>query len=391
MPLPIVVATSRVSQEAQMSGMSSTVIPLANTQFEFTPYTMGSYDPTLRATVPLEFAGTYLNAGQPVNSSACVNAFDNAGFIIGTSAALFNAVQSGFSSETIVDLINNLVGNIAEINPPDYSIPLVANYPNSWRGFAPEGGKAFESAQNDILQLTDGGENGENVPIGPLLVKARAVDIVLAIDASADTDFNWPNGTALLATANRAANYVDGFTDFPPIPATADDFVNQGLDRRPTFFGCNATNMGNVSASGAYPIVVYMPSAPVPGASYSQNTSTFQLSYEIEEVVSFLDVAHENAMRGFPDQGQERDDNFDVCLKCAVVDRARTRAMLNRTETCSTCFRRYCWSDGIADALVNVTASNNGGTGTTNASGASQVAVSLGAAFVAGLLSIVLA
>ena len=56
MPMPLVVATSRISEANQVSGNSSTVIPLVNTQFEFTPYTLGSYDHTLLAQIPLTFA-----------------------------------------------------------------------------------------------------------------------------------------------------------------------------------------------------------------------------------------------------------------------------------------------------------------------------------------------
>lgn len=118
MPIPIVVATSRISQADQLSGNSSTVIPLANTQFEFTPFTFGSYDHTLLAQIPLTLTvsctrcddssttstamggqasmgglsanlssaltislsqGTFLTNGTPANSSSCVNYFDNAG------------------------------------------------------------------------------------------------------------------------------------------------------------------------------------------------------------------------------------------------------------------------------------------------------------------------
>lgn len=205
-----------------------------------------------------------------------------------------------------------------------------------------------------------------------LLVKARAVDIVLAIDASADTEFSWPNGTSLLATADRAANYSQGYWSFPPIPATSDDFVEQGLNVRPVFFGCNATNMANMTDNDAYPIVVYLPNAPVAGSSYSTNTSTFQLNYDIEDVVSFLDNAHTNALKGFS-LNSTRDDQLAQCLKCAVVDRARTRAMIQRSEICEQCFTRYCWSDGVADQLAEAT--NATTPANTPASGAPSVGV----------------
>lgn len=38
----------------------------------------------------ITYAGTNLNNGQPDNSSACVTGFDQAGFMMGSSASLFN-------------------------------------------------------------------------------------------------------------------------------------------------------------------------------------------------------------------------------------------------------------------------------------------------------------
>lgn len=48
------------------------------------------------------------------------------------------------------------------------------------------------AATNAELQLIDGGSNGENIPLNPLLVKAREVDVIIAVDGSSDTDDNWP-------------------------------------------------------------------------------------------------------------------------------------------------------------------------------------------------------
>ena len=45
-----------------------------------------------------------------------------------------------------------------------------------------------------MLNLVDGGLNGENIPFQPLLAEARGVDVIMAMDGSADTDQNYPNG-----------------------------------------------------------------------------------------------------------------------------------------------------------------------------------------------------
>ena len=41
------------------------------------------------------------------------------------------------------------------------------------------------------LNLIDGGSNHENVPLGQQFVRARGLDVVVAVDASSDTT-NWP-------------------------------------------------------------------------------------------------------------------------------------------------------------------------------------------------------
>jgi lysophospholipase len=42
------------------------------------------------------------------------------------------------------------------------------------------------------LELIDGSSNKENVALGQLFVKARGMDVVVCIDASAETPENWP-------------------------------------------------------------------------------------------------------------------------------------------------------------------------------------------------------
>ncbi|BGP04518.1 hypothetical protein JCM10049v2_000320 [Rhodotorula toruloides] len=360
MPVPILVTTSRQSEKQQLSNDSTSVIPLQNTAFEISPFTFGSFDPTLSARIPIEYLGTQLSNGQPLNSSACVNGFENAGFMIGTSASLFNAVQDSFSGAAFGSIVSRLLQKITDLNPPAGSVPLVANYPNSFGNFTPEGGYTFESSGNEILQITDGGEDGSNVPLYPLLIKARAVDAVFAVDGSADTSETYANGTSLVATSDKVAMYMHNYTAFPPIPATQADFVAQGLSTRPTFFGCNSTTGGNQSAIGSYPLIIYLPNSAGahPGAT---NYSTFKLDYSYDEVVGFLDAAHEYTLRGFPNAStpNEPDQQWPLCLKCAVVDRARARAGVNRTAACEACMHRYCWSDAVAETLANSTANGN--------------------------------
>ena len=54
----------------------------------------GSWDPDLSAMMNMSYAGTHLNNGQPDNDTACVTSFDQTGFMMGTSASLFNVSSS---------------------------------------------------------------------------------------------------------------------------------------------------------------------------------------------------------------------------------------------------------------------------------------------------------
>jgi lysophospholipase len=57
----------------------------------------------------LSYAGTHLTNGKAANGSACVKGFDQAGFIMGTSASLFNVRLSVYRrSAEIHDLTANI-------------------------------------------------------------------------------------------------------------------------------------------------------------------------------------------------------------------------------------------------------------------------------------------
>ncbi|KAL8278873.1 hypothetical protein RQP46_008744 [Phenoliferia psychrophenolica] len=195
-PLPLVVSTSRVNfteQERSQTGSPPSPIPQSNTQFEFTPFTFGSFDPTLMAHIPVEFAGSYANNG---TVTSCWEGVQNAGFVVGTSAALFNNLEVNTTvfnnitkaAEAIYGLFyltntsSSGLTSESETGEDDFT---VAKWGNSFYNFTPSDSVAFESAQNSVLQLTDGSENLENIPLSPLLVKARGQDLILAVDGSA--------------------------------------------------------------------------------------------------------------------------------------------------------------------------------------------------------------
>jgi hypothetical protein len=114
-----------------------------------------------------------------------------------------------------------------------------------------------------------------------LLVKARQVDTIIALDASADTNYNWPNATSLYATRDRIAVLNNG-QSFPELPPNFTALVSAGLNTRPVFYGCN------VSDPNTYPLIAYLPNAPTTVNAAMTNYSTFTLEYSNADASAFL-------------------------------------------------------------------------------------------------------
>jgi lysophospholipase len=90
-PFPIMQADSRPVG----SNLTSVLAP-EPIVYEMTPFEFGSWDPNLSAMINMSFAGTHVNNFQPANSTSCVTGFDQTGFMMGTSASLFNASRTLF-------------------------------------------------------------------------------------------------------------------------------------------------------------------------------------------------------------------------------------------------------------------------------------------------------
>jgi lysophospholipase len=80
----------------------------------------------------------------------------------------------------------------------------VCRYPNPFHGLAKN---TFIDSSQTVLSMVDGGEDGEVIPLQPLLVKAREVDVIIAIDAvrcEYDIDF----GTSLIIFHHAGGKFV---------------------------------------------------------------------------------------------------------------------------------------------------------------------------------------
>ena len=324
--MPIVVAIERPSGQA-LIWENSTII-------EFTPWEMGSYDQPNAAFAPLRHVGSNFTNGVLPPEAECIAGLDNAGFVVGTSSSLFNQafLQIQKNADAPGFFLRAINKTLARIGQQGNDVAL---WPNPFHGY---NASSNRNADRLMLSLVDGGEDLQNIPLHPLTSPLRQVDVILAVDSSADTPTAWPNGTALVATSKRSVN---GFSannhEFPAVP-DQNSFINLGLNRRPTFFGCgaNTTTMDG-------PLIVYLPNAPY---SFLSNVSTFDLEYTDEERDSIIRNGYNVVTMG----NASVDAQWPACLGCAILARSLSRTKTEPPPVCVDCFKRYCW-----DGTVNST------------------------------------
>jgi lysophospholipase len=321
--MPILVAVERPAGQL--------LIPQNSTIFEFNPWEMGSYDPANPAFAPLRYVASRFTNGSLSSDSECIAGFDNVGFVMGTSSSLFNqALLQITRAEGAPDfLVQSLNATLARIGEDNRDI---ASWPNPFFQYNAE---ENQNANSSIITLVDGGEDLQNIPLHPLIWSLRDVDVILAVDSSADTPTNWPNGTALVATYERSVgNYSTDSAAFPSIP-DQNTFINLGLNRRPTFFGCDPANM-----TGSGPLIVYLPNAPY---TYNSNVSTFDLEYTTEERQNIIS----NGYNVVTLANASVDAQWPACLGCAILARSFNRTKTEFPAVCVDCFDRYCWNGTV--------------------------------------------
>lgn len=326
-PMPILIADAR--------GPGETLIPANTTVYEFNPFELGTWDPTTYGFVPLEYLGSNFSGGVLAEGEPCVRGYDNVGFIMGTSSSLFNQFLLQVNQTSIPKLAKTFVNKV--LNVIDQDNNDIADYsPNPFYGYHND---TSLIAQENRLTLVDGGEDLQNIPLHPLIQPFRQVDVIFAVDSSADTANYWPNGTALVATYERSvdesSNVANG-TSFPAIP-DANTMVNLGLNTRPTFFGCNSSNTSSMT-----PLVVYIPNAPY---SFQSNISTFDPSYNTSERNAIVTNGYEVATMG----NASLDSTWPTCVGCAILSRSLERTNTQVPEVCTQCFQKFCW-DGTLNS-----------------------------------------
>ncbi|KAI5927247.1 lysophospholipase [Camillea tinctor] len=330
-PMPILVADER--------SPGTGVISLNSTVIEFNPWEMGSFDPTIFGFAPTRYIGSNFSAGSISNDGHCVRGFDQFGFVMGTSSSLFNTLLTyNLSDYGVPSFVASAVQTIlADVGRADNDIAVWE--PNPFYNYnAGTNGNAGEQQ----LTLADGGLDLQNIPLHPLIQPERAVDVIFAVDSSADTTYNWPNGTALRATYERSLASIGNGTAFPRVP-DAETFINLRLNQHPTFFGCDTSEFN--ASSHIPPLVVYVPNTPYTAQS---NVSTWDPSYEDSERNAIIQNGFNVATMG----NATIDSEWPRCAACAVLSRSLARTGTAVPAACQTCFDRYCWNGTIDSTPV---------------------------------------
>ncbi|KAL2810290.1 lysophospholipase catalytic domain-containing protein [Aspergillus granulosus] len=321
-PLPILVADGRNPGELVV-GSNSTV-------YEFNPWEFGSPDPAIYGFAPLEYLGSDFENGQVTTNGSCVRGFDNAGFVMGTSSSLFNQFLLRLNGTDIPDIIKSAIASILE--RIDEANNDIASYPNPFYRYTNTNASISRLSE---LNVVDGGEDGQNIPLHPLIQPNRHLDVIFAIDSSSNIH-NWPSGESLVRTYERSLNDtgVGNGTAFPSIP-DPNTFVNLGLNKRPTFFGCNTRNL-----TGPAPLIVYIPNAPY---THMSNTSTFDLSYSDADRDAMILNGYNVVTQG----NGTHDSQWPTCVGCAILSRSAERTGTVLPGACTQCFQSYCWNGTI--------------------------------------------
>ncbi|CAH7670781.1 lysophospholipase catalytic domain-containing protein [Phakopsora pachyrhizi] len=339
-PFPILLSTSRYK------GVSN--IDYDTPIYEFNPEEFGVTHPTLKAFIPMEYLGTHLVAGKPTGEHTCVNGFDNAGFVITASSNVLSqpgATNVDFFSlksliKTTYDKLTKHILDEAIIPNPFYLLGL---------GLGRSSG--YPDQTEPELYLADGGWGGEVVPFWPLLQAERKIDTIIAIDYESDSDSmfkgGYTEGMGLYRTYLKSQRLDYENISFPKLIPEPKNFSKNGLNKKPSFFGCYEPKT---------PLIVYLPNYYVVA---NTRMATLKTEYTAKEINGFFrnsfaitaqtkseymvdDNLSDDLRLLFDRAGPIGQFKWKTCLACAMISRQLYRNNIDFTSQCKQCFDYYC-------------------------------------------------
>ena len=222
MPMPMGLASEVLPDSTEYFGLKVPATNGSANLYEMTPFEFGSWQGSKSFAVT-KWLGTRLIDGSPVNSNACVNNFDNAGFMIGSAAAaenfwliegLSNYTLAPFSKRSqvyresqgsrssllrrnqgappsLVNQTEQLIAGFQSFGLSNTSVTY-APWPNPFYQ-----SKTADSSSRQDLNLVDATEVGQGIPLWGFIQPARTADFIFAWESDQDTEYSWNNGTNL--------------------------------------------------------------------------------------------------------------------------------------------------------------------------------------------------
>ncbi|KIY04123.1 uncharacterized protein Z520_00815 [Fonsecaea multimorphosa CBS 102226] len=371
-PMPIVLLSEVVpGSSPEVGGIMYPGVNSSNlTMYEQTPFEFGSWvGGRVQGFMPTKFLGTAMNNGTPASSNHCVNGFDKVTFAQGSTGNAWNfwfidafyniplfykrdrvssppqkrSTLAGAPSVPIPQSQSDnpqviLVNETATVFNQTFNESMWGIYPNPFNNY----NKKMQGEAE--LLIVDGSETGETIPLRSLVVPQRSVDFILAFDSSGEEPGNnWVNGTTFGMSA--AASKLNGIP-FPEVPDPAT-FVNLGLNRYPTFFGCNA--------SASTPLILYIPNAPWSAYSnYSYTVSSFtdnQLDLVFNNSLNTVTfgLGKLDGVRSAGKNNTTPPPPFPACIACGLIYKSLLRVGEMIPPACQACFTAHCWNGTTAD------------------------------------------
>jgi lysophospholipase len=196
--------------------------------------------------------------------------------------------------------------------------------------------------KTNYLNMVDGSEGGQTIPLWGQIQPARNPSFIIAWDFDNDAPpYGWNNGTNLYNTYVQA-NVSN--LPFPVVPPYST-FIKQNWIQHPVFFGCNKslTTTGDSSA----PIVLYLSNAPYSAyTNYSGSTGVFS-SQQMDDI--FL-----NGFNQLTQGNGTIDEEWPICLGCAAIERSLEKAGMETPDQCQRCFEKYCWDGEVYGGEVSI-------------------------------------
>jgi len=187
------------------------------------------------------------------------------------------------------------------------------------------------------LNMVDGSEGGQTIPLWGQIQPARASNFIIAWEDTNDAPpYGWNNGTNIYHTYQQASAAGLPFPIVPPFST----FIHQKWFERPVFFGCDKrlTTTGDSRS----PIVLYLAHAP-----YSA-----YLNFTADQGVMSPQQMDDIFLNGFNQLTQGNgtlDHEWPICLGCAAIERSLEKAGMDTPEQCRRCFKKYCWDGNVMD------------------------------------------